>query len=79
MNSQIDLTFVAAQGEALRLMLVAHIASVERLLPGSAEATAQNADLKRRAALKLGQVDVASALEAMLDHLRERLALPSND
>ncbi|MBB5987392.1 hypothetical protein [Sphingobium lignivorans] len=65
--------------EGLRLMLMAHIEAVDRQLPGSAQATAQSADVKRRAALQVGQTEAAEALELLLDELRIRAVIPAND
>ncbi|MBV2147921.1 hypothetical protein KRZ98_06400 [Sphingobium sp. AS12] len=74
-----QISFLGAQIEGLRLLLTAHIETTERLLSGSAAATANNAEMKRRACLMVGQIETATALEALLDNLRDRFDMPAND
>lgn len=71
--------FLEAQLMALRGLVMSQAQILETFLPGSAAATAQVAELKRRAAIHNREPVTASGIESLVDELRQRLDLAAND
>lgn len=78
-DARLRLDLIYEQVLGLRGLVMAQIAAVDRILPGSAAATAQGAETMRRAAIHRGEQGLASAIEMLLDELRDRHELPAND
>ena len=74
-----QIAFLDGQFMALQSLFFAQAAVLNKHFEGSAQATADDADLKRRAALRNGDRAWADSLEALIDLMRERFALPTND